>query len=137
MNKLRKNIEMYLIFCAVCLFLAIFNLPSFYYNFLRIVVSVGAAGVAYFLISKQRYWKIIFVIIAVLFNPIFPFFLYQKSKWIPIDIIAGILFLLIKIYGIFNEIEQENEIEETTKKNKPLNTRDRIIETKYNKKKEI
>lgn len=94
---MKKLFEISLLFCALCLFIAVLDLPSIYYTFLRIVVTAGAIAVAHFLISKQWYWKIAFVGIAILFNPLFPFFLYQKSKWMPIDITIGVLFFIIFI----------------------------------------
>ncbi|WP_317127613.1 DUF6804 family protein [Chryseobacterium sp. CH1] len=86
----------FLTFCALCCFIGIFRLPIEYYTFLRILISIGALLVLYDTLSfKQHYFSIIFLIILILFNPVFPIYLYRKSIWIPIDTITGVLFLLI------------------------------------------
>jgi len=84
------------IICALSLFIAVLKWPIEYYTFLRVIVFIGSLLVIASLL-KQTVWVIIFGIIAILFNPIIPVYLYLKSYWIPIDIIAGILFLLILV----------------------------------------
>ncbi|UPK72265.1 DUF6804 family protein [Chitinophaga filiformis] len=80
---------------AVLLFVAILKLPIAYYTVLRILVFICAL-----LLIRRSYqqhlvfWVFILLVIAVIFNPILPVYLYRKSSWIPIDIAAGILFLL-------------------------------------------
>lgn len=59
---------------------------------LRVVVTFGAALVIVNHITKA-YWVVLFGVVLVLFNPIFPIHFYMKPPWIPIDIITGILFL--------------------------------------------
>lgn|SRR5690554_454727 len=84
-----------LIICAVLLFLALADLPIGYYTFLRIIVTIGAVAVV---ISEFEnginFWLIAFGILAILFNPLIPVYLNDKSAWMPIDIIAGIIFLV-------------------------------------------
>lgn len=83
------------IFCAICCFLAILKLPIGYYTFLRILVSVGAILAIYnFQRIKIYSWLIIFAIILILFNPIFPIYLHRKILWMPLDVLTGLLFLL-------------------------------------------
>ncbi|MDR6461251.1 hypothetical protein J2786_004405 [Chryseobacterium vietnamense] len=122
----------FLTFCALCCFAGIFKLPIEYYTFLRIIISIGALLVLYItLSSKQYYFSIPFLIILILFNPVFPFYLYQKSIWIPIDIIAGILFLLINFVKKTEQKKEEEITEETTEPSLPIHqrtvSRDRII----------
>ena len=79
--------------CAAMLFIAVLPLPIGYYTLLRIVVFIGAL----FVISENFNsvpWILIFALIAILFNPLFPVYLGNKSTWIPIDLICGVLFLL-------------------------------------------
>ncbi|WP_449400137.1 DUF6804 family protein [Chryseobacterium wanjuense] len=91
-----KKMKPFLTFCAICCFVGIFRLPIEYYTFLRVLVSVGALIVIYNFLSHKEYnWSTIFIIILIIFNPVFPIYLYRKSLWIPIDTITGILFLLI------------------------------------------
>lgn len=78
---------------AALLFLALAQLPIGYYTFLRIAITI-AAVLMIFDSYKERVniWSIAFGIIAIVFNPIIPVYLYQKDKWMPIDIGAAILF---------------------------------------------
>jgi hypothetical protein len=82
--------------CIVCtglLFLALFNLPIGYYTFLRIAVTIGAVAIVFKVFQKRfNIWVILFGIIAILFNPLIPVYLNNKSAWMPIDIVVAILF---------------------------------------------
>lgn len=96
------------IICASLLFIAIFKLPIEYYTILRIVVFIGALLVLNSFIDKSVSWIIVFGLIAILFNPIIPLYLYVKDYWIPIDIVSGVLFLLCLIPNKTNKkVEKE------------------------------
>lgn len=128
----------FLTFCALCCFIGIFRLPIEYYTFLRILISIGALMVLYNTLSfKQHYFSIIFLIILILFNPVFPIYLYRKSIWIPIDAITGILFLLINFIERKEQKKEEEITEETTETSIPIHqrtvSRDRIINPKKTK----
>lgn len=85
----------FLIVCAVLLFAAVFKLPIGYYTFLRITITLGALIIVFTEYKKQAtFWVIIFGLIAILFNPVIPVYLYKKSLWFPIDILVGVLFLV-------------------------------------------
>ncbi|MGN7755917.1 DUF6804 family protein [Chryseobacterium sp. 22532] len=125
----------FLTLCAVCCFLAIFRLPIEYYTILRILISMGALLVLYNAVRfKQYYFSLIFLFILILFNPVFPIYLYRKNIWIPIDIITGILFLLIAF--VEKPEEKKKEITEATEETiahptQPrLHSRDVIINPK-------
>ncbi|WP_027383389.1 DUF6804 family protein [Epilithonimonas caeni] len=123
----------FLSLCAICCFIGIFKLPIEYYTFLRTLVSVGALIILYNTLSfRQHYFSIIFLIILILFNPVFPVYLYRKSLWIPIDTITGILFLLITFLEKQEQKEEDKIIEETseypTYQSSP--SRDKIINPK-------
>lgn len=83
-----------MLICGSLLFLGLFSLPIGYYTFLRIIVFVTAG-----LYLIQHYngelkpWIIVFGILMIIFNPVFPVYLGEKSRWLLIDIIAGALFL--------------------------------------------
>lgn len=64
-----------------------------------------------------------FCLIAVLFNPIYPIYLYIKSYWIPIDIITGVLFLLVVFYDV---AESKTKEKGTKNKENKSYTRDKI-----------
>jgi len=86
------------------LFGALGDPPSEYYVFLRIIVSIAS------LWNIKKYYSdsghdnfasfvvICSAIFLVLFNPIFITYLWEKTKWILPDIIAGVFFLLMAFY---------------------------------------
>lgn len=82
-----------LLICTGLLLLALVDLPIGYYTLLRIVVTIGAGAV---LITEFEnginFWVIVFGLIAILFNPLIPVYLGDKEAWMPIDLIAAILF---------------------------------------------
>lgn len=80
--------------CAIALFVAVLSLPIIYYAGLRVLVFIGALLIIIKHYKAKNYWLLLFIGIAILFNPIIPIYLYQKALWIPLDIIAGLLFLL-------------------------------------------
>lgn len=88
--------------CAAVAIVGCFEMPIGYYTFLRIIVTIGAVLILLKEIQKDvNPLGISFIIVAVLFNPIIPIYLYQKSFWMLIDIVTGILFLF---YG-FREVK--------------------------------
>ncbi|WKD86419.1 hypothetical protein KCTC32516_01794 [Polaribacter huanghezhanensis] len=109
------------VICALALFIATLNLPIVYYLPLRVIVFIGAL---LFAITNYKHLFILmtFCLIAVLFNPIYPIYLYVKLYWIPIDLITGILFLLAAFY---NSTKMEGKQSTTTKNNKTY-SRDKI-----------
>lgn len=81
------------IICAILLLIAVAPMPIGYYTFLRIAVTIGALLV---IISERRrklnLWIIVFGIIAIVFNPLIPVYLYDKHAWMPIDLLAAVMF---------------------------------------------
>lgn len=79
--------------CSLLLLVGIFVLPVGFYKFLRIFIFLGAIIIG----SKAHKTPFIlfsFALIAYLFNPIVPIYLFQKSIWIPVDIICALLFAM-------------------------------------------
>ena len=107
--------------CAGMLFIAIFRLPIAYYMPLRVMVFTGALLVIIRNLNNNLFWVIIFLLAAILFNPILPVYLHRKFIWIPLDIITGILFLL----EIFIKGTRKKSIKAQTKK-RTTYPRDRI-----------
>ena len=93
-NIITYDFRMISIICALCLFIAVFYWPIEYYRFLRVIVFIGAMAVIIKNNKNRLLWSILFVGVAILFNPIIPIYLYRRSIWMPLDIIVGILFLL-------------------------------------------
>ena len=84
-----------LFICAVFLFIGIADLPIGYYTFLRIVVTIGAISVLTIELKKGiNFWVIAFGLIAITFNPLIPVYINDKSAWIPIDFLVGVLFII-------------------------------------------
>ena len=85
---------------AVLLIIGIAPFPYFYYQLLRLIVTItgGYFGYEYFKQDKMN-WALAYAIIALIFNPVFPIYL-NKGIWVIIDGICGILvgFDVIKNY---------------------------------------
>jgi hypothetical protein len=83
----------FIIIPIIMLFGALGQWPYGYFILLRWVVIAGAIIVIVNAFEKDVDWaKVVFIFIAILFNPIVPIHL-SRELWIPIDVIAGILFL--------------------------------------------
>ena len=64
-----------------------------FYQILRLVVTVCAIYMSWYMLNKkQSGWGVAFIILAILFNPIYPFY-FQRNTWQLIDIGAAIVFL--------------------------------------------
>ena len=89
-----------LFICGLMLLIAILDLPYGYFRLLRAVIVVTS-----FYVALYKYTiipvKIFLVISLILFNPFAPFE-FEKSAWIIIDLIFGIIFLSIPIIDHFN-----------------------------------
>lgn len=84
-----------LLICAALLIIGMADLPIGYYTLLRIVVTIGAVAVVVTEFENGiNFWVITFGLIAILFNPLIPIYLNDKSAWMPIDIIGGIFFAI-------------------------------------------
>jgi len=42
-------------------------------------------------------WVVVFGITAIFFNPVIPVYLYQKDKWLPVDLGAAVLFIVYAV----------------------------------------
>lgn len=83
------------VIAIIVLLLALLAMPSGYYVFLRWVicgVAVYYAHARYVATEKLDGWFWILAIIVVLFNPIVPVYLYDKSLWGVIDVVVAIFF---------------------------------------------
>ncbi|WP_291399578.1 DUF6804 family protein [Daejeonella sp.] len=89
-----------LLICAGLLFIGLLDLPIGYYTLLRIAVTIGSVIVVVTEFENGlNFWVITFGLIAILFNPLIPIYLNDKSAWMPLDIISG-LFFLIKTFTL-------------------------------------
>ena len=93
-QKVEKSfIKYFIILSVISLFGAIAEWPYGYYVFLRWITCIASILVAFQAFEKNIDWaKAIFIIVAILFNPLAPIHL-SRSIWIPLDIITAILFI--------------------------------------------
>lgn len=84
----------YLLAAGIFLLGALGSWPYAYYQLLRwVVCSVGAYSAFVAHESDRTGWTWIFIIIAILFNPIAPFYM-QRETWQIADIGTAILFII-------------------------------------------
>lgn len=123
-KKLLANIVRIVSVCsATLLFMAVFHMPRDYYWTLRTLVSLGAILVILQNFNKPL-WVVLFAAVLVLFNPIFPIYLYKKALWLHIDIATGLLFLIEIIMNRPKRVKQEPM---SSKKEDMKYERDRIL----------
>jgi len=93
-RKGESNFMKYFIILAIFILLgAIAEWPYGYYIFLRWVTCISSILVVLQAFEKNIDWaKVVFIIIAILFNPLAPIYL-SRSIWIPLDIVTAILFM--------------------------------------------
>lgn len=76
------------------LLLALLPMPYGYYTLVRICICLYSAFLAYKSWQKNiQLWMWIFIVIAVLFNPIIPIYL-SRELWAIIDIVVAIVFFV-------------------------------------------
>lgn len=76
----------------VLLLLALFPMPYGYYTLVRICICLLSGYLAYkSWQEKINLWMWIFIIIAILFNPIIPIYLC-RTLWAIIDLATAIIF---------------------------------------------
>ena len=72
---------------------AIAEWPYGYYILLRWITCITSILVVFQAFEKNIDWtKVVFIVIAILFNPLAPIYL-SRSIWIPLDIITAIIFI--------------------------------------------
>ena len=83
--------------CAFLLLLAVAKMPSGYYTFLRLVISICCTAIIIQNIKTlPPVWLVFFVSTFLLFNPLMPVYFYKKSLWLFIDIVEALIFA---VYG--------------------------------------
>jgi len=88
-----RFIKYFIILSIIMLFGAIAEWPYGYYTLLRWITCIASILVAFQAFEKNIDWaKVVFIVIAILFNPLAPIYL-SRSTWVPLDIITAILFI--------------------------------------------
>ena len=90
------------IIAVIFLFLSLFTFPIDFYKIVRIVVMAAAIYSAYFEYKQNNnispmLW--VFGIIAIMFNPIIPFYI-GKTLWKITDLIAMVIFGLSALIDV-------------------------------------
>ncbi|MBU4349178.1 hypothetical protein KJ830_02225 [bacterium] len=89
-----RFIKYFVILSILILFGAIAEWPFGYYTLLRWITCIASILVAFQAFEKNIDWaKVVFIVIAILFNPLVPIYL-SRSTWIPLDIITAIFFII-------------------------------------------
>ena len=94
-NQKEKNnfIKYFIILSIFMLFGAIAEWPYGYYILLRWLTCITSILVILQAFERNIDWaKVVFIVIAILFNPLAPIYL-SRSTWIPLDIVTAILFI--------------------------------------------
>lgn len=90
----KSFIKYFIILSIFMLFGAIAEWPYGYYTLLRWTTCIASILVTFQVFEKDINWaKVVFIIIAILFNPLTPIYL-SRSTWIPIDITSAIFFII-------------------------------------------
>jgi FtsH-binding integral membrane protein len=93
MKQFIKN-NWFKILAVVLLFWALGDHPYSYYQFLRWAIMIIGVYSAYLSYENKRIgWVWIFGIMAILFNPIIPFYL-SKDTWQMFDFAGAIVFVV-------------------------------------------
>ena len=108
-----------LLFCSL-----LDDLPYIYFQILRFVVTASAIFYAFLAHSEQKTIVMaVFSCIAILFNPLIPFYM-KRETWIIVDISTGIIFLLYGLYRIFPGWNPKRNLISDD----PITTEDKILE---------
>jgi len=97
--KKSRNIEFTIIpaiISIVLLLLTFLDWPYGYYTFLKFIITGTVIYYAYYLYTKakwQGFWFWELIVTGILFNPIIPVYLGDKTVWGVIDIIVAIFFV--------------------------------------------
>jgi hypothetical protein len=96
----KKNIRLISIVLAILLILCLLNMPYSYFEFVRFLSMVGFVLLAYYENTKKNeLLKIIFICLALLFQPFFKVSL-GREFWNIVDLIvaAFLIYLAMKKY---------------------------------------
>jgi hypothetical protein len=98
---------------AFVLFASFGHWPYWYYQLLRWVTSLVAAYTAYTSYNdKKMLWAGVFGLVAIVFNPIAPFFL-ERNVWQIWDMLAGIVFVaypFVTMFGPKRRIQKDGKL---------------------------
>lgn len=95
---------------SILLVVGCFHLPIGYYTFLRIIVFVTSIVLIVLNWGKRLSVAIIITaLLGILFNPIIPVYLHNKTAWIIIDALAAIWFIFLSFFYTQPKITQHQK----------------------------
>ena len=112
----KNNITLHWAVPSIFLLIAILEMPSGYYTFLRILIFGYFVFYTYNTYIKDlRNLAVVSLLFSILYNPIFPIYLYDKEIWTIINI-ATIIYIFInrkKLIesGLYSKSNKEDKIE--------------------------
>lgn len=112
----KNNITLHWVVPSIFLLIAILEMPSGYYTFLRILIFGYFVFYTYNTYIKDfRNLAVVSLLFSILYNPIFPIYLYDKEIWTIINI-ATIIYIFInrkKLIesGLYSKSNKEDKIE--------------------------
>ncbi|BEV05268.1 DUF6804 family protein [Chryseobacterium gambrini] len=115
-----------IIIAALVCFIGIFELPYAYYTLLRILVSFMALVIIVNEFRNRSFWLIAFFLVLILFNPLFPFYMYLKLFGAAVYGIVGLLFIYY-FYTLFPRKKTNTQETIDIPHQEIPKTRDRII----------
>lgn len=84
------------------------SLPYGFFTLLRLIVCASSVYLAWTIRDGGKYWvAAVFLVIAILFNPIFPIYL-NRETWVVIDIAVTVFFIASFIFLKTNKTENED-----------------------------
>lgn len=95
----------YRYFVVFALLLALLPMPYGYFQLLRLIVTIASAVAAYEeYVMKRHGWVFTFVIICLLFNPVF-IVSFSRATWMLLDTVTAVVFFLsqLKVSPSFND----------------------------------
>lgn len=100
-KKFKKTTTIPAIIAIIALLLTFIDWSSYgYYTFMKFVVTAVAIYYAYYIyteLKEKGIWFWLLVGVAILFNPIVPIYLYDKSVWMVIDVVVAGYFIALLI----------------------------------------
>lgn len=94
---------------ALMMLVALGPLPYGYYQLLRLVAFLAAGLIAYgFLRRRREAWTAVFMMVAIVFNPIFPISL-ARELWAVLNVLSCVTFL-VGMWAAFRASDLTSEI---------------------------
>lgn len=104
------------VIASVLLIASFFQWPYGYYSLLKIIVTGVAIYYAFYLyevLKQHGFWFWVLIGIAIIFNPIFPIYLKDKTVWNAIDILVAIFLIVLILKYRNNKLNAKVSLSES------------------------